>query len=159
MLYVKACCRVGEPLQALTGFLDPSMRVGLWSNATAWNYLMIKLDNAMIDPSEILGEKIEEGEEEEVEKKPAVMVAFEEMQRLGVKPNSQTYHVVIRALLLAGDKSGVEAMTARANAEGQLQQSTSSMASEGTESSDQGILSEDADLVDVDAFPAEALAK
>jgi hypothetical protein len=75
---------------------------------------------------------------------------------LGVKPNGQTYHVVIRALLLAGDKSGVESMMARANAEGQLQPSTSSMVSAGASAAASSVSAPTGEeFVDDAAFPPE----
>mmetsp|Transcript_40600 Transcript_40600/g.52290 ORF Transcript_40600/g.52290 Transcript_40600/m.52290 type:complete len:324 (-) Transcript_40600:252-1223(-) len=182
LLYVKACCRIGEPLEALKGFLDSTMRVGLWSNATAWNYLMIKLDNKMIDPKEFMkssslekktiseeNHQEEESNEEEdtLEKKSAVLLAFEEMQRIGVKPNGQTYHIVIRALLLLDDKVGIELLVTRANIEGQLQPSTTLMIQEGIPLSDNntGLITDSNGIGDIDAvndyideaaFPPEA---
>ena len=63
---------------ALATLLDPDMRVGLWSNATCWNYALARLDGAAIggvDPAASDGDSNGSGPEAEGETEGAVAAA------------------------------------------------------------------------------------
>ena len=69
---------------ALATLLDPSMRVGLWSNATCWNYALARLDGAIggVDPA--TSEVDSNGSESEAEgETEGAVVAEEEVEAAG----------------------------------------------------------------------------
>eukprot|EP01028_Stygiella_incarcerata_P001256 TRINITY_DN1203_c0_g1_i2.p1 TRINITY_DN1203_c0_g1~~TRINITY_DN1203_c0_g1_i2.p1 ORF type:complete len:270 (-),score=53.20 TRINITY_DN1203_c0_g1_i2:424-1233(-) len=81
-LFVKACCRVGEPSKALDAFMDPRKHhVGIPS-LKGLHYLMINFA--------IRGDL------------ESMFRSVESAQSCGLKPNSRTYHISIRACVDRG---------------------------------------------------------
>lgn len=131
--------------------------MGLWSNAGAWNYLLARLeresseaaaedaataadgaeDGARVEAADAAGEAT--GGDESVEGSAAeaastlvgcsavAAAAHEAMQAVGVVPDGQTYHLLVRAHLTEGDSDGAARVAAAADACGLLEPSTKAM--------------------------------
>lgn len=175
LLFAKACCRVGRAQDGVKFLADPSLRLGLWSNAAAWNCLLVKLEAAEEENKlsesgggdETSGEESaassEEGGGEGSGAAPnAVAAAWSAMQALGVAPNATTHHLLVRGLLRNGDRAAALQHAAAAEAAGvTLRAETAAMltASGGSQvpALDTSVLeAEDPALVDTNALPAEA---
>jgi hypothetical protein len=125
LLFAKAAGRSGCPAQGLATLGNPNMRVGLWSNASAWNYLLARLD----------GEEVGAGEEAEGAavgsaasgSSAAAAAAYEAMQAVGVTPDGHTYHLLARAHLAGGNAESAARVVAAADACGLLLSATQAM--------------------------------
>jgi len=118
LLFVKACCRVGKPVEALASLNDPSLRLGLWSNTACWNVLAAHLDDDHVaalntgssgSDEEIAGDAVagseeasaapgQDGDDSEVAvEAPAALtraeVLLEAMSKLGVSPDPHTHEL------------------------------------------------------------------
>ena len=151
LLFAKAAGRSGCPEVGLATLGNPALRVGLWSNAGAWNYLLARLERqgseaategmattadgaeeaADAGGGEAAGGESGEGSDEAASTpvgcSAVAAAAYEAMQAVGVVPDGQTYHLLARAHLTEGDADGAARVAAAADACGLLLLSTKAM--------------------------------
>jgi hypothetical protein len=78
LLFVKACCRVGKPMEAVNSLADPSLRLGLWSNTTCWNVVAAHLEDVhLLESSSSVPNEEEEGGDAAEEAPEAAAAAAE----------------------------------------------------------------------------------